>query len=169
MSDEIVNRVAKSVLKTIDLEEYYPQGARTIIDIKNWLFQELILKETDFREQLKNHDWQQYKDHYISLTCSVDAIIPSWAYMLITTYLSGYAKKVVMGDLKALETSIYQDIINSIDIEEFKAKPVIIKGCSNKPIPETAYIQLIEKLQPVVKSMLFGEPCSTVPLFKNKN
>ncbi len=169
MSDVIVNRVAKSVLKTIDLEEYYPQGARTIIDIKNWLFQELILKETDFREQLKNHDWQQYKDHYISLTCSVDAIIPSWAYMLITTYLSGYAKKVVVGDLKALETSIFQDIINSIDIEEFKAKPVIIKGCSNKPIPETAYIQLIEKLQPVVKSMMFGEPCSTVPLFKNQN
>jgi len=169
MPDEIVNRVAKSVLKTIDLEEYYPQGTRTVIDIKNWLFQELILKETDFREYLKNHDWKQYKDHYIALTCSVDVIIPSWAYMLIMTYIFPYAKKVVVGDLRALETSVFQDIINSIDLEEFKAKPVIIKGCSNKPIPETAYIQLIEKLQPIVKSVLFGEPCSTVPLFKGKN
>ena len=169
MSDEIVNRVAKSILKTIDLEEFYPQGKRTVIDIKSWLFKELILKESDFREHLKNHDWSQYKDQYIALTCSVDAIIPSWAYMLITTYVFQCAKKVVVGDLKALETSIFQDIINSIDFEEFKDKPVIIKGCSNKPIPETAYIQLIEKLQPIVKSMLFGEPCSTVPLFKSKN
>ena len=168
MSDEIVNRVAKSVLKTIDLEEFYPQGIRTVIDIKSWLFQELILKETDFREHLKNHDWSQYKDQYIALTCSVEAIIPFWAYMLITTYVSPFAKKVVVGDLKAVETSIFQDIINSIDIEEFKAKQVIIKGCSNKPIPETAYIQLIEKLQPIVKSIMFGEPCSTVPLFKIK-
>ena len=168
MSDEIVNRVAKSMLKTIDLEVFYPQGKRTVIDIKSWLFQELILKETDFREHLKNHDWSQYKDQYIALTCSVDAIIPSWAYMLVTTYVFPCAKKVVVGDLKTMETSIFQDIINSIDFEEFKDKPVIIKGCSNKPIPETAYIQLIEKLQPIVKSMLFGEPCSTVPLFKSK-
>jgi len=169
MADKIVNRVAKSALKTIDLEEYYPQGTRTVIDIKNWLFQELILKETDFREYLKNHDWKQYKDHYVALTCSADVIIPSWAYMLITTCIFPYAKKVVVGDLKALETAVFQDIINSIDLEEFKAKPVIVKGCTNKPIPETAYIQLIEKLQPVVKSMLFGEPCSTVPLFKRKH
>jgi hypothetical protein len=168
MPDEIVNRVAKSALKTIDLEEYYPQGTRTVIDIKNWLFQELILKETDFRDYLKNHDWKQYKGHYIALTCSVDVIIPSWAYMLIMTYIFPYAKKVVVGDLKALETSVFQDIINSIDLQEFQAKLVITKGCSNKPIPETAYIQLIEKLQPIVKSVLFGEPCSTVPLFKKK-
>jgi len=166
MSDEIVNRVAKSVLKTIDLEEYYPQGIRTVIDIKNWLFQELILKETEFREHLKNHDWSKYKDQYIALTCSVDAIIPSWAYMLITTYVSPYAKKVVGGDLRALETSIFQDIIKSVDVEEFKEKPVIIKGCSNKSIPETAYIQLIQKLLPVAKSIMFGEACSTVPLYK---
>jgi hypothetical protein len=168
MSDEIVNRVAKSMLKTIDLEAFYPQGRRVVIDIKSWLFQELILKETDFREHLKNHDWSQYKDQYIALTCSVEVIIPSWAYMLITTYGSPYAKKVVVGDLKALETSIFQDIINSIDIEEFKAKRVIIKGCSNKPIPETAYIQLIQKLLPVAKSIMFGEACSTVPLYKKK-
>lgn len=168
MPDEIVNRIANSKLKTIDLEEYYPQGVRSVIDIKNWLFQELILKEFDFREHLKIHDWSQYKNHYIALTCSVDVIIPSWAFMLITTYVSPYAKKVVAGNLTELETSIFQDIIIALDIEEFRGKPVIIKGCTNKPIPETAYIQLIEKLQPIAKSILFGEACSTVPLFKNK-
>jgi hypothetical protein len=169
MPDEIVNRVANSKLKTIDLEDYYPQGLRTVIDIKNWLFQELILKESDFREHVKNHDWRQYKNQYVALTCSVDAIIPSWAFMLITTCVSPYAKNVVVGDLKLLETIIFQNLITALDIEEFKDKPVIIKGCTTKSIPETAYVQLIEKLQPVAKSILFGEACSTVPLFKNKS
>jgi len=169
MQNEIVNRVATSQLITIDLEEYYPKGERTVIDIKSWLFHELILKETDFRTSLKNHDWSQYQNHYISLTCSVDAIIPSWAYMLITTYVSPFAKKVVVGNSETLETAIFQEIIDKLPIEDFKNKPVIIKGCSNKPIPQTTYIQLIEKLQPVVKSIMFGEACSTVPLFKSKN
>ncbi|MCF6166951.1 DUF2480 family protein [Lutibacter sp.] len=168
MSGKIVNKVANSQLKTIDLEEFYPQGARTIIDIKNWLFQELILKETDFREHLKKHKWEQYKNHYVALICSSDAIIPSWAYMLITTYISPFTKKIVVGSLRELETSIFQDIISNLNIEDYKNKPVIIKGCANKPIPETAYIQLVEKLQPVVKSIMFGEACSTVPLIKNK-
>ena len=167
MADEIVNRVAKSSLKTIDLEEYYPKGIRTIIDIKDWLFQEIILKEADFREHLKNHDWSQYQNHYVALTCSSDAITPSWAYMLIATYVSPFAKKVVVGNLKELETYIFQEIISNLNIEEYKEKPVIIKGCANKPIPETSYIQLIEKLQPVAKSIMFGEACSTVPLFKS--
>ena len=167
MSNEIVNKVANSQLITIDLEELYPQGTRTIIDIKNWLFQELILKESEFREHLKNHDWSQYKNQYIALTCSSDAIIPSWAFMLITTYVSPFAKKVVAGNLTALETSIFYDIISNFPVEDFKNKPVIIKGCANKPIPETAYIQLIEKLQPITRSIMFGEACSTVPLFKN--
>lgn len=166
MAKEIVNRVANSALKTIDLEELYPKGERTIIDIKNWLFHELILKETDFREHLKNHNWSQYQNHYVSLTCSSDAIIPSWAFMLISTYLTPFAKKTVVGSLNELETAIFQEIIYHFNIDEFKDKPVIIKGCANKPIPQTAYIQLIEKLQPIVKSILFGEACSTVPLFK---
>jgi len=169
MSDEIVNRVANSQLKTIDLEDYYPQGTRTRIDIKNWLFQELILKETDFREHLKNHDWSIYKNHYVALTCTSDAIIPSWAFMLITTYVSPFAKKVIVGNLATLETCIFQDIIAELNIENYINKPIIIKGCSDKPIPETAYIQLIEKLQPIAKSIMFGEACSTVPLFKNNN
>ena len=169
MNDEIVNRVANSKLKTIDLEDLYPKGTRTIIDIKNWLFHEQILKEIDFREHLKNHDWSQYRNHYVALTCTSDAIIPSWAFMLITTYIFPFAKKIVAGNLTALETSIYQDIISHFNVEDFKGERVIIKGCSNKPIPETAYIQLIEKLQPVVKSIMFGEACSTVPLYKSNN
>lgn len=168
MANEIVNRVANSQLQTIDLEDYYPKGERTIIDIKVWLFHELILKETDFRESLKNHNWSQYQDKYVALSCSSDAIIPSWAYMLISTFLNPYAKKIVVGNLTHLETAIFQEIIANLHIDSFKAKPVIIKGCANKPIPPTAYIQLIEKLQPVVKSIMFGEACSTVPLFKNK-
>ncbi|PHQ55425.1 MAG: hypothetical protein COC16_05215 [Lutibacter sp.] len=166
MSDNIVNRVANSQLKTIDLEELYPQGTRTILDIKNWLFQELILKENDFREHLKNHDWSQYKNHYVALTCSCEAIIPSWAFMLIATYLLPFTKNVVVGDLATLETILFNEIIVKINIENYKNIPVIIKGCANKPIPETAYIQLIEKLQPVAKSIMFGEACSTVPLYK---
>ncbi len=166
MPPKIVNKVANSQLKTIDLEELYPQGTRVVIDIKKWLFQELILKETEFREHLKNYNWEQYKDQYVALNCSSDAIIPSWAFMLITTYVSPFAKKVVVGNISSLETSIYQSVIANFNIEEYKNKPVIIKGCANKPIPETAYIQLIEKLQPIVKSIMFGEACSTVPLFK---
>jgi len=169
MPTKIVNRVANSQLKTIDLEELYPQGIRAVIDIKKWLFQELILKESEFREHLKNYNWEQYKNQYVALNCSSDAIIPSWAFMLITTYVSPFAKKVVVGNISSLETSIYQDIITDFNIEEYKDKPVIIKGCANKPIPETAYIQLIEKLLPVVKSIMFGEACSTVPLFKSNN
>jgi len=166
MPDKIVNRVAKSPLKTIDLEEFYPQGIRISIDIKKWLFQELILKEVEFRAHLINHDWSQYKNNFVALTCSSDAIIPSWAFMLITTYLTPFAKKIIVGNLKDLETAIFHDIISEFPLDNFKNKPVIIKGCANKPIPETAYIQLIEKLQPVAKSIMFGEACSTVPLFK---
>ncbi|PCH77597.1 MAG: hypothetical protein COB98_02885 [Flavobacteriaceae bacterium] len=163
---EIVNRVANSKLITLDLEDYYPVGSRVIFDIKPWLFQELILKEKDFREQVKNHDWSQYKDSYVSLTCSSDAIIPSWAYLLISTQLTQHARHIIIGDLEQLETSIFEKIISNIPTEQFTDKPVIIKGCSSKPIPETAYIRLIEKLQPVVKSLFFGEACSTVPLYK---
>jgi len=163
---EIVNRVASSKLITLDLEDYYPKGSRVIFDIKPWLFQELILKEKDFREQVKNHDWSQYTDSYVGLTCSSDAIIPSWAYLLISTQLTQHARHIIIGNLEQLETSIFEHIIVKIDTEQFKDKPVIIKGCSNKPIPETAYIRLIEKLQPVVKSLFFGEACSTVPLYK---
>ena len=168
MSEEIINRVANSKLITIDLEDFYPSGNRVVFDIKNWLFEEIILKEKDFREQVKNHDWTQYQDSYIALTCSSDAIIPSWAYLLVSAELYNFAKKVVVGDLELLETVIYQDIINQLDVFEYQDKPVIIKGCADKPIPPSAYTLLIEKVQPVAKTLMFGEACSTVPLYKKK-
>lgn len=166
MAEEIINRVANSKLVTIDLEDYYPKGQRVLFDIKDWLFQELILKESDFRTFVKEHDWSQYQDAYLALTCSVDAIIPSWAYLLITSHVSTYAKKIVVGDLVTLETAIYQDIISQLDVSDYSEKPLIIKGCANKPIPESAYTLLISKLQPIAKSIMYGEACSTVPLYK---
>ncbi len=166
MAEEIINRIANSKLITVDLEDYYPKGKRVVLDIKAWLFHEIILKEKDFRTHLTNHDWQQYQDCYVALHCSSDAIIPSWAYLLITSKLVPFAKETVVGTLELLETVIYTRIINSLDTTEFTQKPVIIKGCSNKPIPPTAYIQLIQKIQLVAKTVMFGEACSTVPLYK---
>ncbi|MFV0303871.1 MAG: DUF2480 family protein [Moheibacter sp.] len=166
--EEIVNRVAKSPLITIDLEDFYLEGQRMVFDLKDFLFEELILREKDFREQLKNHNWEQYKDTYVAMSCSTDAIVPSWAFLLVTTYLQPFAKKVVIGNLEDLETSLYQEIISTLDIQSFENKKIIIKGCSNKPVPDTAYVMLIEKIQPHVQSLMFGEACSTVPLLKKK-
>lgn len=168
MPDDIVNRVSQSKLITFDLEELYPAGKRVILDIKDWLYQGLILKEKEFRTALENHDWKQYQDHYIALTCSSDAIIPGWAFMLVSSRLNPFAKKVVVGNLEQLESSIYQDLITNIDLSLFTDKPVIIKGCSNKPVPQNAYIQTIAKIQPVAKSVMYGEACSSVPLFKRR-
>ena len=168
MAEEIINRVANSKLKTFDLEEIYPEGKRILFDIKEWLFQELILKETDFRAYVKEHNWSQYKNSFVAITCSADAIIPSWAFMLIAAELTQFANKVVIGNLELLETTIYQELISFLDFKEFVNAPVIIKGCANKPIPNSAYAFLIEKLQPIAKSIMFGEACSTVPLYKQK-
>lgn len=168
MAEEIINRVANSKLETLDLEDFYPKGARVSFDIKDWLHEELILIEKEFRQKVKEHSWTQYQDTYVALTCSVDAIIPSWAYLLLTTELSPFAKKIVVGNLELLETVIYQEIINNLTFENLKDKPVIIKGCANKPIPSSAYTLLIQRIQPVAKTIMFGEACSTVPLFKKK-
>ena len=169
MSEEIINRVSNSKLKTFDLEEIYPEGERVSFDIKDLLFEEIILKEKDFRESVKNHDWSQYKKSFVAIHCSVDAIIPSWAFMLVASELIPHANKVVIGDLELLETVIYQELIGFLDFKDFANAPVIIKGCADKPIPATAFAMLIEKLQPIAKSIMFGEACSTVPLFKSKN
>ena len=166
LKEDIINRVANSKLVTIDLEDYYPKGERLIFDIKDWLLEGFVLREKDFRLQASEHNWEPYKNCYVALTCSTDAIIPAWAYMLLSTYLEPYAAKTVIGDLNSLETSIYQDIISTLDVSEFKNKPIIIKGCSNKPIPDNAYIQLTTKLKPIAKSIMYGEACSSVPLFK---
>ena len=169
MPDEIINRVANSKLVTVDLEDYYPSGKRVVFDIKDWLFQGFVLREKDFRKQVSEYDWSQYKDAFVALTCTSDAIIPGWAYMLISLQLADIAKKVVIGNLEALETSIYQEIIQDLDISDYKDKPVIIKGCSKKPVPENAYVILAKKLKPVARSIMYGEACSSVPLFKRKN
>lgn len=168
MKNEIINRVANSKLITIDLEDYYPEGERIVFDIKDWLFEGLILREKDFRTQAINHDWSQYQNSYIALTCSTDAIIPGWAYMLLSIYLEPFAKKIIIGNLPQLETSIYQEIINNIDLSKYQDKPIIVKGCSNKPVPQNAYIMLTSRLKTVAKSIMYGEACSAVPLFKNK-
>ncbi|GAA4889765.1 DUF2480 family protein [Flaviramulus aquimarinus] len=168
MKNEIINRVANSKLVTIDLEDYYPKGQRVLFDIKDWLFEGFVLREKDFRTQVTEFDWSQYQDGYVALTCSSDAIIPGWAYMLLSIQLEPYARKVVIGSLENLETSIYQDIINDFDVSAYKDKPIIIKGCSNKPVPQNAYIMLSNKLKPIAKSIMYGEACSSVPLFKNK-
>ncbi|WP_445748485.1 DUF2480 family protein [Polaribacter sp.] len=165
---EIINKVANSALKTIDLERLYPSGKRVLFDIKNWLFEELILKEKDFRAAVEAHDWTQYQDNFVAVTCTADAIIPSWAMMLVTSKLVPFTKKVVIGDLTILETAIFQEIIANLPVEEFKEKPVIVKGCSEKPVPDAAFSFLIERLQPIAKSILFGEACSSVPIYKSK-
>ena len=166
--EEIINRVASSKLKTFDLEEIYPEGKRIVFDIKEWLFEEIILKEKDFRASVKNHDWSQYKNSFVAVSCSVEAIIPSWAFMLVASEITPFANKVVVGNLELLETVIYQELLNLVDFRNFANAPVIIKGCANKPIPNSAYAFLIEKLQPIAKSILFGEACSTVPIYKSK-
>ncbi|MDD7915239.1 DUF2480 family protein [Polaribacter ponticola] len=168
MAEEIINRVANSKLKTFDLEEIYPNGERVLFDIKDWLFEEIILKEKDFRDFVKNHDWSQYKNSFVAISCSVDAIVPSWAFMLVAAELIPFANKVVIGNLELLETVIYQELIGFLDLRDFTDKPVIIKGCAEKPIPNSAFAFLIEKLQPLAKSIMFGEACSTVPLYKSK-
>lgn len=168
MAEEIINRVANSKLKVIDLEDFYPDGNRILFDIKDWLFEGLVLREKDFRASVKAHDWSQYDESYVALFCSSDAIIPDWAYMLITVNLMGIAKKVVLGDLDHLESILYTSIISEMDLSEYKDMPVIIKGCSHKPVPANALVMLTERLVPVTKSIMFGEACSAVPLHKKK-
>ncbi|WP_417884741.1 DUF2480 family protein [Zunongwangia sp.] len=168
MADEIINRVANSKLITFNLEEYYPEGKRVSFDISTWLLEGFVLREKVFREEAKKHDWSQYQDCFVALNCSTEAIIPAWAYMLLATYLQPYAKKVISGSLKDLETIIYTEVIQNLELSNLKDKPVIVKGCSNKPVPENAYILLINKLQPIAKSIMYGEACSSVPLYKKK-
>ncbi|MFH4966742.1 DUF2480 family protein [Gaetbulibacter sp. M240] len=168
MQEEIINRVANSKLVTLNLEDYYPEGKRVLFDIKDWLYEGFVLREKEFRQQVAEYDWSEYTDCYVALTCTSDAIIPGWAYLFLSLQLADIAKKVIIGDLEALETSIYQDVIQSLDVSDYKDKPVIIKGCSKKPVPENAYIMLATKLKPISKSIMYGEACSSVPLFKRK-
>jgi len=166
MEEEIINRVAQSKLITFDLESIYPAGNRLTLDIAQWLDQGFILREKSFRESLQQHDWHQYQDGFVAIFCSTDAIVPAWAFMLVTSKLTGIATKVVSGTLETLETILFSELINSLDLTPYEGVPVIIKGCSEKPVPENAYILLTQRLQTVARSLMFGEACSSVPLFK---
>ncbi|MES2514853.1 MAG: DUF2480 family protein [Bacteroidota bacterium] len=166
MSDEIVNKVANSGLLTIDLEEFYPTGERALFDLKPLLFHELILKEKDFREFIKNHDWTLYKDKMVAITCTADAIVPTWAFMLVSIALEPFAKKIVFGNLETLEAILFGEVLSSINYTDYTDKRVVIKGCSNLPVSTNAYVDLVRGLRPFAKSIMYGEPCSTVPLYK---
>jgi hypothetical protein len=168
MTDPIVNRVAESALITFDLEKLYQIGIRQSIDLSQWLEQGLLLKEKEFRTQLKAHDWSAYQDQFIALHCSTEAILPAWASLLVMTHLQPYARKVVLGSLNDLEVQLFVEEIQLLDVTPYKDQPLIVKGCSDKTVPQDAYVQLIAKLQPVVKSLFYGEACSSVPLFKKK-
>lgn len=163
---EIVNKVEQSGLITIDPGELYLPGERVVVDIASQLFQGMILREKDLREFIKTNDWSQYKDKYIALTCSADAIIPDWTWMLLASALEPFAKKIVFGNEELLETVLFNEVLNRFDIEPYRDKRIVIKGCGDKPVPKSAYVELTRKLQPVVKSIMYGEPCSTVPVYK---
>lgn len=162
----IINKVASSGIITLDLEELYPQGERVVFDLKPLLWQEVALKEDDLRAFCKTHDWSQYAGKLVSVHCSADAIIPTWAYMLVTMHLQPHAAFITQGDAEQLERAVFTTFAESFQVEPYRGARVVVKGCSKLPVPLNAYVELSAKLLPVVKSLMFGEPCSTVPLYK---
>ncbi len=166
MSELIVNKVAESALTEIDLEKYYPKGEVAIFDMKEYLFMGLILKEKDFREALKGTDFSIYQDKYVAVTCSADAVIPVWAYMLVASYIQPYARDIVFGDEKMLHRTIFLKNLATVVVEDYTDKRVVVKGCGELPIGEFAYLEITRMLRPVAKSIMYGEPCSTVPVYK---
>ncbi len=168
MSEPFVNKVAESGLITIDPEKFFPREDTAVFDLKEYLFMGMILKEKDYREALKTTDWTLYANKHVAITCSIDAIIPVWAYMLAASYLQPVAREIVMGDEKELHKRLFLKNISSIDIAEYDDKRVVIKGCGETPIPDYVYMEITRILRPVVKSIMYGEPCSTVPVFKKR-
>lgn len=166
--DEIINKVEKSGLITLDLEDFYPKEPRMLFDLKDYLYEGLVLREKEFRENLSKLDWKMYENAYVAVTCTSDAIVPSWSYLLIANSLTGVAKLISFGTLEDLERDIFTEIIDKMEVDSYKDKKIIIKGCSRKPVPQNAYLQLIQKLKPIASSLMFGEACSTVPIFKKK-
>lgn len=165
--DTIVNKVAESGIVTVDLAKYTPEDEALIsFDIKPYLFKEMILREKDFRASMKEHDWSQYKNKYVAIHCTADAIVPMWAYMLISSNLNDTATGVYFGTSEEYAKKITSDNIAQIDATEYEDKRVVLKGCGDKSVPEIAYVIATEKLRPVVKSLMYGEPCSTVPIYK---
>lgn len=165
---EIVNRVAKSKIEVIDLTDYYPKNPFVLIDVSQWMAEGLIVIEKEFRTSLKQYDWQTYKNTYVAINCTTDAIVPVWAYALVATYLQPYAQKIAFGTIEELKLLVWEDIIKNFPVGDFKNKRVIVKGCSKKEIPINAYILLINSLQAEANSILLGEACSAVPLYKKQ-
>ena len=168
MNEEIINKVAQSQLLSLDLEAYYPKEEIAVFDLKPFLFMELILKEKDFRNALQNTDWSQYRDRIVGVTCSADAVIPVWAYMLVASCLGPVAREIIMGDEKKVIEQVLLKKLQDIDLTEFADKRIVIKGCGDLPIPESVYMEITRRLVPVAKSIMYGEPCSTVPVYKKK-
>jgi hypothetical protein len=166
MEEQLVNRVANSGLITLNLEEFFPQGEVINFDLKDYLFKELILKEKDFRTALKEHDWSQYEGKILLVYCSTDAIIPVWAYMLVTAYATPHAADIFQGDAEAYYKAAFAKALADLDASQYDQQRIVIKGCSDKPVPAAAYMELTRKLQPYAQSIMYGEPCSTVPIFK---
>jgi Protein of unknown function (DUF2480) len=167
--NEIVNKVAASSLVTFDLEELYQAGERAMIDLKDQLFQGMILREKDLRDFVKTNNWSTYQDKFVAITCTVDAVIPTWAYMLVAIAVKPYAKTVEFGTLEKLEEKLFDEALEKVDWEHFRNAKIVVKGCSKVNVPPSAYVKTVAKLQPIVASLMFGEACSTVPLFKRKN
>lgn len=166
MSEVIINKIAESSIIELDLSHFYPKGEVKLFDLKDYLFMNLILKEKDFREALKNHDFAAYQDNYVAVTCTADAIVPVWAYMLVASYLQPYAKDIVFGDEQFLHKSVFLKNLAAINMEKYLDKRVVVKGCGDLHIGEFAYLEITRMLRPVAKSIMYGEPCSTVPIFK---
>ena len=166
MTEAITNKVAESGLITIDLSDYYPKEQIVVFDLKDYLYKELILKEKEFRSALKNLDWEAYRQKVVAVTCSADAIVPPWAHMLVVTYLQPLAKDVMMGAEKEVAKTIFIRNIGAINIGEFADQRIVVKGCGDIPIEEFAYMEITKLLRPVVKTIMYGEPCSTVPIYK---
>jgi hypothetical protein len=169
IQENIINKVAQSGLVTLDPAQFYAPGERVVYDIKDNLFHGLMLREKDFREFVKTHDWAQYEGKNVAVTCSADAIVPAWAYMLLANRLAPYAREVVFGDAEVLETVLFIKEIAGMDPEQYRDQRLVIKGCGDIPVPVSAYVELTKKLTPVAKSLMFGEPCSTVPIYKRKD
>ena len=166
MSETLVNKVAESGLITLNLEEWYPREEIMVFDLKDHLFMGLILKEKDFREALKNTDWSAYQNQHVAVACSADAIIPAWAYMLVATYLTPVAAGVFQGTPEQYRSSLFLQRIKQIDTQPFIEQRVVVKGCGDLPVGPDAYLEITQILQPVAKSIMYGEPCSTVPIYK---
>ena len=167
--NEIVNKIANSALEVFDLEDYYPQQQIIEIDVAQWLHEGFVLKEKEFRKQLNAVNWQQYQNCNIAIYCSSDAILPSWATILVTSHLTPFATKVILGAAPNLVHQHYTELLAAIDYTVYANKSVILKGCSKKPVPESAYVFAIQKLQPFAKSIMYGEACSAVPIFKKRD